>query len=175
MSTRIFTGVELSLSKLQKWGSNTIIDYQFLAGTKNIWCLSFWMDCLPVLGQLTLRLVRSARLFGRVLPLYTCPILCFSIGPSSNITETAMSCVAPHLLQRAKRLYWTAGFLVGDGIECCMPSFSCMMHRYCLLLLYFGQDWISTRTVDKAVHIAELPYVAPRPERRVTDCLVNEQ
>src|SRR5215510_5100477 len=70
------------------------------------------MNCLPVLGQLTLRLVRSARLFGRVLPLYTCPMLCFSIGPSFNTTETAMSWVAPHLLQRAKRLYRTAKFFM---------------------------------------------------------------
>src|SRR5215471_14245949 len=82
------------------------------------------MDCLPVLGQLTLRLVRSARLFGRVLPLYTCPMLCFSVGPSFNTTETAMSCIAPHLLQRAKRLYRTAKFLVEGGSGSRMPSFS---------------------------------------------------
>ena len=84
------------------------------------------MDCLPVFGQLTPKLVRSARFFGRVLPLYTCPMLCFSIGPSFNITETAMSCIAPHLLQRAKRLYWSGKFLYG-GTESCIPSLSCMV------------------------------------------------
>jgi hypothetical protein len=134
------------------------------------------MDCLPVLGQLTLRLVRSARFFGRALPLYTCPMLCFSIGPSFNMMETAMSCVPPHLLQRAKRLYRIAGFLVGDGIESCMPSFSCMMHRYCLLLRYFRQDWISTKTVDKAVHkLLSYPMTWPVQSRCVTDCPIDEQ
>jgi hypothetical protein len=37
------------------------------------------MDCLPVLGQLTLGLVRSARFFGGVFPSYKSPMLCFSI------------------------------------------------------------------------------------------------
>src|SRR5215510_7727281 len=86
------------------------------------------MDCLPVFGQLTARLVRSARFFGRVLPLYTCPMLCFWVGPLFNTTETAMSCVAPHLLQRAKRLYRTAKFLVEGGIESLTSSFSCMTY-----------------------------------------------
>src|SRR5215813_6042483 len=86
------------------------------------------MDCLPVLGQLTPRLVRSARLFGRVLPLYTCPMLCFSVGPSFNTTVIAMSWVAPHLLQRAKRLYRTAKFLVEGRIESRLSSFSCITY-----------------------------------------------
>src|SRR5215831_9999311 len=128
------------------------------------------MDCLPVLGQLTPRLVRSARLFGRVLPLYTCPMLCFWIGPSFNTTETAMSCIAPHLLQRTKRLYRTAKFLVEGGSGSCMPSFSCMIDPHCLLLLYFRQGWISTRTVDKP--IIKLPAYPPphdaaRPEQKL--------
>jgi hypothetical protein len=87
------------------------------------------MDCLPVLGQLTLRPVRSARLFGRVFPSYKSATLCFSIGPSIKITETAMSCVPPHLLQRAKILYLAAEFFVVGGIASCMPSFSCMAAR----------------------------------------------
>src|SRR5215467_11773994 len=96
------------------------------------------MDCLPVLGQLTLRLVRSARLFGRVLPLYTCPTLCFSIGPLFNTTVIAMSWVAPHLLQSAKRLYRTAKFLVEGGIESRMSSFSCMMYLILSFALIFS-------------------------------------
>ena len=78
---------------------------QFLAGTKNIWWLSFWINPLPVVGQVTLMLESLARLAGRFLSLYTCPMLCFSTGPSFKITETVMSCVPPHLLQRAKILY----------------------------------------------------------------------
>ena len=50
-----------------------------------------------------------ARLSGRFLSLYTCPMLCFPTGPSFKITETAMSCVPPHLLQRAKILYFVVG------------------------------------------------------------------
>jgi hypothetical protein len=87
------------------------------------------MDCLPVLGQLTLRLVRSARFFGRAFPSYKSARLCFSIGPLFNITETAMSCVPPHLLQRAKILYLVAQFFVVGVIASCMPSFSCMAAR----------------------------------------------
>jgi hypothetical protein len=44
-----------------------------------------------------------------------------------KITETAMSCVPPHLLQRTKILYLAAEFFVVGGIASCMPSFSCMM------------------------------------------------
>jgi hypothetical protein len=87
------------------------------------------MDCLPVLGQLMLRLVRSARFFGRVFPSYKSATLCFSIGPSFKITETAMSCVPPHLLQRATILYRAAELFVVSGIASCMPSFSCMRTR----------------------------------------------
>jgi hypothetical protein len=82
---------------------------QFLAGTKNIWWLSFCVDPLPVAGQVVLMLESLARLSGRFLSLYTCPMLCFSTGPSFKITETAMSCVPPHLLQRAKILYLVVG------------------------------------------------------------------
>jgi DNA-binding response OmpR family regulator len=47
----------------------------------------------------------SRELVGRVFPWYTpCPMLCFSIGPSFKTTKTAMSCVPPHLLQRANVL-----------------------------------------------------------------------
>src|SRR5262249_62013842 len=99
------------------------------------------MDCLPVLGQLTPRLVTSARLFGRVLPLYTCPMLCFSVGPSFNTTETAMSWVAPHLLQRAKRLYRTAKFLVEGGIESRMSSFSCITYLILSFAQIFPSSW----------------------------------
>jgi hypothetical protein len=87
------------------------------------------MDCLPVLGQLTLRLVRSARFFGKVFPSYKSPMLCFSIGPSFKITVTAMSCVPPHLLQRTKILYRAAELFVVSGFASCMPSFSCMAAR----------------------------------------------
>jgi hypothetical protein len=87
------------------------------------------MDCLPVLGQLTLRLVRSARFFGRVFPSYKSPMLCFSIGPSFKITEFTMSCVPPHLLQRATILYRATELFVVSGIASCMPSFSCMAAR----------------------------------------------
>ena len=82
---------------------------QFLAGTKNIWWLSLCVDPLPVAGQVVLMLESLARLSGRFLSLYTCPMLCFSTGPSFKITETAMSCVPPHLLQRAKILYFVVG------------------------------------------------------------------
>jgi hypothetical protein len=78
---------------------------QFLAGTKNIWWLSFCVDPLPVAGQVVLMRESLARLSGRFLSLYTRPMLCLSTGPSFKITETSMSCVPPHLLQRAKILY----------------------------------------------------------------------
>ena len=82
---------------------------QFLAGTKNIWWLSLCVDPLPVAGQVVLMRESLARLSGRFLSLYTCPMLCFPTGPSFKITETAMSCVPPHLLQRAKILYFVVG------------------------------------------------------------------
>jgi hypothetical protein len=87
------------------------------------------MDCLPVLGQLTLRLVRSARFFGRVFPSYKSPMLCFSTGPSVKITKFAMSCVPPHLLQRATILYRAAELFGVGGVASFMPSFSCMTAR----------------------------------------------
>ena len=98
---------------------------QFLAGTKNIWWLSFCVDPLPVAGHVVLMRESLARFSGRFLSLYTCPMLCFSTGPSFKITETSMSCVPPHLLQRAKILY-----LVGDIVSF-MPSFSRMVVPYC--------------------------------------------
>jgi hypothetical protein len=85
------------------------------------------MDCLPVLEQLTLRLVSSAKIFGRVFPSYKSAMLCFSIGPSLKMTETAMSWVPPHLLQRARILYLVSEFLVVGGSASFMSSFSCMM------------------------------------------------
>src|SRR4030095_4884491 len=90
------------------WGRSCAGD-QFLAGTKNIWWLSLCVDPLPVAGQVVLMLESLARLSGRFLSLYTCPMLCFPTGPSFKITETAMSCVPPHLLQRAKILYFVVG------------------------------------------------------------------
>jgi hypothetical protein len=78
---------------------------QFLAGTRNIWWLSFCVDPLPVAGQVVLMRESLARLSGRFLSLYKRPMLCFSTGPSFKITETSMSCVPPHLLQSAKILY----------------------------------------------------------------------
>src|SRR4030095_971577 len=56
-------------------------------------------------------------------------MLCFSTGPSVKMTETAMSCVLPHLLQRAKVLYRTGDFGAVGGVASCMPSFSCMIGR----------------------------------------------
>jgi hypothetical protein len=85
------------------------------------------MDCFPVLEQLTLRLVSSAKIFGRVFPSYRSAMLCFSIGPSLKIMETAMSWVPPHLLQRARILYLVSEFLVVGGSASFMSSFSCMM------------------------------------------------
>ena len=40
-----------------------------------------------------------------------------------------MSCVPPHLLQRAKILYRATELFVVSGIASCMPSFSCMAAR----------------------------------------------
>jgi hypothetical protein len=134
------------------------------------------MDCRPVLGQLTLRLMRCARLFGRIFPSYTCPMLCFSMGPSSKITGTAMSWVPPHLSQRAKVLYRTAEFLVVGGIASCMPSFSCMMHPHCPSLRWFRQRKISTKAVGKPVSkLLSYPIVRHVQSIRLPDCLTNEQ
>ena len=40
-----------------------------------------------------------------------------------------MSCVPPHLLQRATILYRATELFVVSGIASCMPSFSCMAAR----------------------------------------------
>ena len=40
-----------------------------------------------------------------------------------------MSCVPPHLLQRATILYRATELFVVSGIVSCMPSFSCMAAR----------------------------------------------
>jgi len=75
---------------------------QLLGGTKKIWWLFFWVDCLPVWGQVTLLLLRSARTFGMAFPSKREAILCLTIGPSVIVTETPMSCVPPHLLQETE-------------------------------------------------------------------------
>ena len=62
MSINIFKGVELSIPKLRESLKYACAGDQFLAGTKNIWWLFFCVDCLPVLGQVTLLFLRSARL-----------------------------------------------------------------------------------------------------------------
>ncbi len=64
MSINIFKGVELSIPKLRESLKYASAGDQFLAGTKNIWWLFFCVDCLPVLGQVTLLFLRSARLLG---------------------------------------------------------------------------------------------------------------
>jgi hypothetical protein len=115
------------------------------------------MDCLPVLGQLTLRLMRSARFFGRVFPSYKSAMLCFSIGPSFKITVTAMSCVPPHLLQRATILYRATELFVVSGIASSMPSFSCMAAR---IVCCFGDSVKDKKRGDpsystNAVHDAD--------------------
>jgi len=79
MSIRIFTRVELSVLL------NSASGDQLLVGTKNIWLLSFCVDRLPVAGQVTLLLESLAKLSGRFVSLYTCPMLCFSIGPSFGL------------------------------------------------------------------------------------------
>ena len=72
-----------------------------------------------------------------------------------------MSCVLPHLLQRAKVLYRTAEFLVVGGIASFMPSFSCMMALYCPLLSRFRQVTFP-QTVDKSVgKLISYPVCAP--------------
>ena len=48
-----------------------------------------------------------------------------------------MSWVAPHLLQRAKRLYRTVKFLVEGGIESRMSSFSCITYLILSVALIF--------------------------------------
>jgi hypothetical protein len=73
--------------------------HQFLAGTKNIWWLSFCINPLPVAGQVALMLESLARLAGRFLSSYTSPMLCFSTGPAFKTTETPISRGPPHLLQ----------------------------------------------------------------------------
>lgn len=123
MSINIFKGVELSIPKLRESLKYACAGDQFLAGTKNIWWLFFCVDCLPVLGQVTLLFLRSARLLGRVFPLYRSPMLCLSRGPSSITTEIPVSCSPPHLLQETKTWY-LARECLAEGTASPIGSFS---------------------------------------------------
>ena len=134
MSIKIFTALDYQSAKLwrviKQYAARLI---QFYLELKIFGDCSFCVDRLPVAGQVTLWLARLVRLAGRLPSLYTCAMLCFSTGPSFKITDTAMSWVPPHLLQRAKRLYLAVKSVVVGG----MPSFSCMMAR---IVRFFGDS-----------------------------------
>jgi len=69
MSINIFKGVELSIPKLRESLKYACAGDQFLAGTKNIWWLFFCVDCLPVLGQVTLLFFKVCEAFGKGFPI----------------------------------------------------------------------------------------------------------
>lgn len=100
---------------------------QFLAGTKNIWWLSLCVDCLPVLGHVTLFWPRFARFFGRLFPSYRSPILCLSTGPFSSVTEIPSSCSPAHLLQEATMLYCVVDLCAVEAAASPIASFSCIV------------------------------------------------
>ena len=94
----------------------------FVVGTKKIWWWFFCVDCLPVLGQLMLVLVRFARPFGRLFPSYRSPMLCLPAGPFSIVIEIPMSCSPAHLLQVTTMLYSVLEWTVPS-----IASFGCIM------------------------------------------------
>ena len=174
MSTSIFTGVEHHPETVGAW-SDAPMGWSVLAGTKNIWSLSFeWIAFLswnneghgwwdpPDSSQGSCHCIRAQ---------------CF-VSRSGHRLPHGDRHVMGHagLLQRVQRLYWTAKFIVEAGIESCTPSFSCVLRLYCLLLWYFRQDWISTGTVDKPVgKLPGYPMMRPVQTRCVTDRPINEQ
>src|SRR5262245_3302274 len=83
-----------------------------------------------------LRLVRSARLFGRVFPAYKSPMLCLSAGPSCMATEIPISCIPPHLLQETNTPYSAGDLGTTDRAPSSILSFSCILR----ILRCFGDS-----------------------------------
>ena len=89
------------------------------------------MDCLPVLEQVMLVLVRSAKLFGRLFPSYKAPTLCFATGPCSIVTEIPVSCSPPHLLQATTMLYCAVELCGLEGGASSIGTFAFIVGLLC--------------------------------------------
>jgi hypothetical protein len=84
-SAKLRCEIQIALTPSNGWVN------QLFGGTRKIYWWFFCVNCLPVWGQVTVLLVRSARFFGTDFSLYRARRLCLTKGPPSNATEIPIS------------------------------------------------------------------------------------